>query len=195
MPDEDQRSSVVDGNASRRILLSGALIASALVGIALFAIARDDKPAATSPAMASSPDTTVVMSKPDVKGEVVSRLREILQIRERAIRERDPSLFDEIYTSNCSCLSAGRAAIAALKREHVQWTNRSISIEIQSTRQISDRLWEIVALFVSDPFRIETEEGRLVREAPGERIRYRFLLVQMPDAGPWRLGGASPVEG
>lgn len=118
-----------------------------------------------------------------------------MQIRERAIKERDASLFDEVYTTSCSCLRAGRAAVAALNRDNILWTHRSISIEVQSTKQISKRLWEVVALFVSDSFRIETEEGRLVREAPAERIRYRFLLVRTSDTEPWKLGGASPLEG
>jgi hypothetical protein len=109
--------------------------------------------------------------------------------------ERDEDLFEEVYTSDCSCLRAGRSAIAALKKERVRWQSRSISIEVQSANSINNRLWEVVALFISDSFRIETEEGTLVREAPAERIRYRFLLVRSSDEDPWRLGSASPVEG
>jgi hypothetical protein len=196
MPNEDQRNSLIARYTSRRLLVLGALFALALVGVVLFLLARNDEPVATSPIAAPSPATAADgIPKPDSKSEVIDRLREILQIRERAIKERDASLFDEVYTSNCPCLRAGRAAIAALNRENILWTNRSISIEVQSTKRISERLWEVVALFVSDPFRIETEEGRLVREAPAERIRYRFLLVRTSDEEPWRLGGASPLEG
>jgi hypothetical protein len=77
---------------------------------------------------------------------VGTRLREILQIRERAFSERDASLFNDIYTSSCPCLHAGRDAIAALKKEEVLWKDRSISIEIQSAKSIGKRLWEVVAL-------------------------------------------------
>jgi hypothetical protein len=139
-----------------------------------------------------APTTT---KTPDSKNEVVARLREILEVREQAFRERDASLFEDVYTSDCACLRAGRDAIAALKKEKVRWKSRSISIDIESARSINNGLWEVVALFVSDSFRIETEEGILVRDVPAERLRYRFLLVRASDADPLRLGSASPVEG
>jgi hypothetical protein len=169
-----------------------------IVGVALLLIARGDNQAATSPpetsltATTTAPSTTAI---PDTKNEVITRLREILQVREEAFSKRDASLFDDVYTSSCSCLRAGRDAIAALRKEKILWQDRSISIEVQSARSIDNRLWEVVALFVSDPFRIETEKGELVREAPAERLRYRFLLVRTSDTEPWRLGNASSIEG
>ena len=197
MFNQDHRPSPVD-DPRRRRLLSGASIALVIVGVALFFITRGDDLAATSrsvtpaPAMPTASTTTTV---PHIKSEIVARLREILQIRERALIERDASLFDDVYTSTCPCLRAGRDAVAALKKENILWRDRSISIEIQSVKSVSSRLWEVVALFISDSFRIETEEGRLVRQAPSERLRYRFLLVRTSESEPWRLGGASSIEG
>jgi hypothetical protein len=194
MPNEDQRKSAHDGNA-RGLILPGALIALVIVGVVLV-VAREDEPAATSPTSTSSlVATTATARTPDSKDEIITRLRDILQIREQAIRERDASLFDDVYSSECSCLRAGRAAIAGLKRENVLWKGRSISIEVQSTKIINNRLSEVIALFTSSSFRIETEEGQLVREPPPERIRYRFLLVRNSDSELWRLGSASPIEG
>ena len=123
------------------------------------------------------------------------RLREILDVREEAFRERNAGLFENVYSSDCTCLRAGRDVIAALRKEKVVWKNRSISIEVQSAKGMNDGLWEVVAIFVSNSFRIETEQGNLVRDVPGERLRYRFLLVRASDADPWLLGSASPVEG
>jgi hypothetical protein len=197
MSNQDHRSSPVN-DPPRRHLLSGASIALVVVGVALFFITRDDNLAATSRSATSAPATTTASTTttvPHVKSEIVARLREILQIRERAFTERDASLFDDVYTSTCPCLRAGRDAIAALKKENILWQNRSISIEIQSVKSVNNRLWEVVALFTSDSFRIETEEGRLVRQAPAERLRYRFLLVRTSKSEPWRLGGASSIEG
>ena len=174
-----------------------AVIALALVAVVLLVTIRDDDLAATSPLETSQPATTSSTTVPlsDTENEVVTRLREILQVREQAFSKRDASLFDDVYTSSCPCLRAGRNAIAALKKEQILWQNRSISIEVQSAKSINPRLWEVVALFVSDSFRIETEEGELVREAPPERLRYRFLLVRTSDSEPWRLGSASSIEG
>src|SRR5512133_1808271 len=90
-----------------------------IVGVALLLIARGDNQAATSPpetsltATTTAPSTTAI---PDTKNEVITRLREILQVREQAFSKRDASLFDDVYTSSCPCLRAGRDAIAALSR-------------------------------------------------------------------------------
>jgi hypothetical protein len=163
----------------------------------LFVTTRGDEQVNTSSSSQSRLEGTIASTTrpPDPEIEVVARLREILDVRERAFRQRDASLFDEVYTSECPCLRAGRDAIAALKKENVRWTNRSISIKIESAKSVNNRLWEVVALFVTDPFRIETEGGVLVRDVPGERLRYRFLLVRSSEADPWKLGSASPLEG
>jgi hypothetical protein len=198
MSNDSHYSSPTPSAPPRRYLFPGALIALMIVGVALHLIARGDNQAATSPpetsltATTTAPSTTAI---PDTKNEVITRLREILQVREQAFSKRDASLFDDVYTSSCPCLRAGRDAIAALRKEKILWQDRSISIEVQSARSIDNRLWEVIALFASDPFRIETEKGELVREAPAERLRYRFLLVRTSDTEPWRLGNASSIEG
>ena len=198
MPNEDHHSSPTPSGSPRRYLFSSALIALVIVGIALLLIARNDDPAATSPPETSSPVTTTTSTAtriPDTKIEVIARLREILQIREQAFSQRDASLFDDVYTSTCPCLRAGRDAIVALKKEKILWKDRSISIEVQSAKSINNRLWEVTAVFISNSFRIETEDGKLVRQAPAERLRYRFLLVRTSDSAAWRLATASSVEG
>jgi hypothetical protein len=198
MTNENPHSSRSDGGPIARRLLAGALIALVIIGITLFVAFREGELEPTSPSPSTLHLTTTVPSvttAPDSRPAVVARLQEILEVREQAFRERNEGLFDDVYTSDCSCLRAGRSAIAALKKEGVRWQGRSTSIAVQSAKSINNRLWEVVALFISDSFRIETEEGALVRQAPAERIRYRFLLVRSSDGDSWRLGSASPVEG
>jgi hypothetical protein len=196
MPNEDHHSSQTPDEPPRRYLLLGALIALAIAGIALLVLTRDDDLAATPPpATSTTIGASTATTVPDTKSEVITRLREILRVREEAFSKRDASLFDDVYTSSCPCLRAGREAIAGLKKEDIRWQDRSISIEVQSAKSINNRMWEVIALFVADSFRIETEEGKLVREVPAERLRYRFLLVRNSDSEPWRLGNASPIEG
>jgi hypothetical protein len=193
----DQPPRPTTGGPTRRHLVAGGLVALIVVGVAVGLIIRDENrqsaPSSTTsgPRVSMAPTTTTSQSP---RAEVIARLQQILKIRERALGERNANLLDSIYTSDCSCLKAGRDAIAALKRENIIWRDRSISIEIQSTKRINDRLWEVSALFKSEPFRIETEVGRLVRESPAERLRYRFLLVRISKQEPWRLGSASLVE-
>jgi hypothetical protein len=197
MTREDHHSSQTDGGPLALRLFAGALIALVIIGITLFVALRksDEAISPTSSPLYSTTTAPSGTTTSDSKSVVIARLQEILEVREQAFKERDEDLFDDVYTSDCSCLRAGRSAIAALKREKVRWQGRSISIEVQSTKSINNKLWEVVALFISDSFRIETEEGTLVRQAPAERIRYRFLLVRSSDEDSWRLGSASPVEG
>jgi hypothetical protein len=194
MRSDDPHTSPRTNGTPRWAFLVGVLLILVGIGAALVVVARSDHDTASS-SLPSPPEATVVPSSTsalDPETEVVARLHEILQVRERAFQERNAELFDSVYTTDCSCLTAGREAIAALKKENVRWQDRSVSIDVQSATSINDNLWEIVALFVSQAFRIETEDGSLVREAPAERLRYRFLLVR--SSGSWRLGNVSLVK-
>jgi hypothetical protein len=171
-----------------------ALLAAATA--AVFATRGEDPPAASPPpAPSSAPSTAAATTTTiDPRTEVVARLKEILKVREEAFAKRDASLFDQVYADDCPCLKAGRDAIAALLKENVVWKGRSISLLVQSTDQINEQLWEVVGVFTSKPFRIETEEGALIRSAPAERIRYRFLLFRPAKGAPWVLGNASVLK-
>jgi hypothetical protein len=168
-----------------------ALLAAATA--ALFATRGDDQAAGSLPPPPSSPPATAAAPTTTInpRTEVVARLREILKVREEAFAKRDASLFDQVYSDDCPCLKAGRDAIAALLKENVVWKGRSISLLVQSTDQINEQLWEVVGILSSKPFRIETEAGVLIRSAPAERIRYRFLLFRPAKGAPWVLGNAS----
>src|SRR5215218_557775 len=104
MPNEKDRLSPSSGNPLLRLLLLGALMALAIVIVALLLVARDDTVATTSPSASSgqtssAATTTTIL---DTEAEVTARLREILEIREKAFAERDASLFEDVYTSDCS---------------------------------------------------------------------------------------------
>jgi hypothetical protein len=173
-------------------ILTALLVA---VGAAIFATRGDEQAAGSlPPAPSSPPATAAATTTSDPRTEVVARLKEILKVREEAFAKRDASLFDQIYSDDCPCLKAGRDAITALRKENVVWKGRSISLLVQSTDEINEQLWEVVAVFTSKPFRIETEEGTLVRSAPAERIRYRFLLFRPAKGAPWVLGNVSVLK-
>ena len=76
------------GRPTTMVPTFGALVAAlVIVGLALFVTARDNELSATSGSDSSAPVTTTASTAttvPNAKNEVVARLREILQIRERA---------------------------------------------------------------------------------------------------------------
>jgi hypothetical protein len=132
---------------------------------------------------------------PGPRAAVTARLHEILRIREQAFGRRDTRLLETVYTADCPCLRSGRAAIARLLADRAVWRGRSVAVEIGGLRRVAERMWIAVALFSSRPFRIEREDGTLVRAVPAGRQRYRFLLVQPPSAGALLLGDAALLQG
>ena len=119
MPNEDQHAPSVADGTSRRYLFAVPLMA-VVIGAVLFVTTRSDDSGNTSSSSPSGSETTLASTTTrtsDSKNEVVTRLREILKVREQAFRERNAALFEKVYSSDCTCLRAGRDAIAALKKE------------------------------------------------------------------------------
>jgi len=104
-------------------------------------------------------------------------------------------LLETVYTADCPCLRSGRAAIARLLADRAVWRGRSVAVEVGGLRRVTERMWIAVALFSSRPFRIEREDGALIRAVPAERQRYRFVLVQPVPTGALLLGDASLLQG
>jgi hypothetical protein len=131
---------------------------------------------------------------PEARAGVAARLREILRVREQAFGRRDAGLLETVYAADCPCLRAGRTAIARLLTERVRWRGRAIAVQVSSVGRVSDRVWVAVGLLSSGAFRIEREDGVVIRAVPAERRRYRFVLVQPAPNGRWLLGDASLLE-
>jgi hypothetical protein len=134
----------------------------------------------------SAPTTTV-----DPKVEVVARLREILRVRDRAFKERNPELLTTIYTSDCPCLEGDRNAINELLRENYLLIGGSTSIRPERLERVNDRLWLVDATFYSAAARIETESGKLIRKEPAGRDQAQFAMAKPARSAQWLLGRAT----
>jgi hypothetical protein len=128
------------------------------------------------------------------KRALSERLVEILRARERAYALRDATVLDTVYTVDCPCLRTGRAAIARLRADDAVWLGRSFSLRVERLSRVNDSLWIAIAVLRWDSFRIEREDGGLVRAVPAARERYRFALVRPAGSADWLLGHASLVE-
>ena len=180
-------------NSLRLILgLATLLLAALLVGVAT---TREDHGIPwTTPQPQTAPSSTTLQARVTSQ-DVVTRLEEILRIRESAYRSRDPDLLREIYSSDCPCLASDEKAIIELLDRHYTWNGIETSIEVRSVDKLHERLWKIVALFRSAALRIETEDGRLIREEPGGSDLVEFTLVKPKEVQQWLLGLASTVVG
>jgi hypothetical protein len=183
-------------SSTARPLITIGLAAS--LAAALFAIisvtGEDDKRALTTPeSLASS--SSAAARPTTTQRQLVSRLREILQIREAAYRSRNPDLLRSIYSSDCPCLASDEKAIYELLQRAYMWDGIETSIEIRRVTKLHERLWTVTALFRSETLRIETENGKLIRKEPAGIDLFEFTLVKPRYSHRWLLGRASVMEG
>ena len=170
------------GATGHRVWLMVLLALMASVFIVGAVISRADDESSSS-LMRSVPDSEATATTLSPQAEVASRLREILSTRDRALLARNAALLSKIYTVDCSCLKAGRALIAQLRKERIIWKGVETDIAIKSSEEVNDRLWIIIATVRTPSVRVETETGRLVRVVPPEQNVVRFALARPAQRG------------
>lgn len=129
------------------------------------------------------------------RDEVVARLRAIFRVRDRAIQTRDPDVLNSIYTVDCPCLEGDRALIQGLQKKGLVWRGIKVSLVIEESTKVNDRLWVVNALVKTSPFNIEQESGALVKSVPSGHERSRFALAKPVGQERWLLGQASIIPG
>jgi hypothetical protein len=180
----------------RRLAVAG-LVASLLLAALLGAVvsSRDDDvgvaaPTLPTPSTEASPTSTPL----GTRAEVIERLRRILEIRDRAFRERNAEILEDVYTVDCPCLEGDRNAIQELVTNNYRMVGGATSIRIRRTNQVSAKLWLVVADFRSAPLRIEAEGNKLVREEPGGSDLFQFALSKSAGSSEWLLGRATAYK-
>jgi hypothetical protein len=201
MPKDDPQSSSevlpMASHRSRVAFVLFILVLALLVAVSV-AVTRadgeDPVPSAPSTARAAGSPTTTTATVVSRKTEVTSRLREILQVRDKALVARDSELLNGIYTIDCKCLKDGRALIQQLHEENILWKGVATNIAIKDIEEVNSRLWVVVATVETPPVRIETEAGKLIRIVPAERNLVRFALAKPQNEDEWLLGHVSSVS-
>ena len=173
-------------------LLALVVTSMAVVGAVISRDDESDSPPVTGGVVNN--DATTTATTVSTRTEVTSRLREILETRDRALLARNARLLSGIYTTDCECLEDGQALIQKLRKENILWKGVRTEIEIRSTEEVNDRLWIVVATVRTPSVRIETEAGSLVRVVPPERNLVRFALAKPHNEQDWLLGHASTLE-
>lgn len=196
MPTEDNERVLASRRPLRdRPLLAGATaVIVALATVTGLVLAQVDD---TAIAPSSAEPTQAAIAAPtavDERTVIVSRLRQILRIREAAYRSRNYELLETIYASDCPCLESDKSAIRELISLDYVWVGISSSIDVRSTDQVHERLWNINADFRSAPLRIEAADGRLIREEPAGSNLFQFTLAK-PAGNHWLLARVTLFEG
>jgi hypothetical protein len=183
-----------------RLAVLVALVLTGLLVLAIFLLVprlaqSTDSEAPTSlgpsgqPSANSAPSTTVV-----TRSEVVERLREIFRVRDMAVRTRNPRLFEGIYTVDCPCLEGDKQLVRRLRKEHLLWRDLNVSVAVEETERVNDRLWILSGTVTTSSFKIVKESGAIIRTLPEGKEHSRFALARPQGERDWLLGRASVIE-
>jgi hypothetical protein len=141
--------------------------------------ARDPDRAPARTAVASGSTTAAD------RGRIVARFRELVLLREIALRERDPGLLASVYVPGASGLAADRAEITRLRSSGRRLDGLHLPVKVLDATRLSGTRWLVVARIGRSPARLVTGSGRQLRATRPSTAVYRCILVKLD--GSWRL--------
>jgi hypothetical protein len=143
----------------------------------------------TAPATGSGQetDTTTAAATPAalVRERIVARFRELILLREIALRERDRRLLDSVYAPGAPGLARDRAEIARLRSSGRRLDGLSLPVKVFDAYRRSDGTWVVVARAGRSSARLVTRSGRQLKATRATAALYRFTLVERD--GSWRI--------
>jgi hypothetical protein len=181
----------VQSATSRRLVAIGLAAILPVAAVLAVLVTREDGRATRSTLAPSSSVAVPTTTTLDTRSELTGRLEEILKIRDRAFQDRDSQILKDIYTVDCPCLEGDGNAIQELIDNDYHVVGGATSIRLHRVSRASARLWLIIADFRSAPLRIETDDGRLIREEPGGSELFQFALSRPSGSNEWLLGRAT----
>jgi len=116
---------------------------------------------------------------------IVSRFRELVLLREIALRERDTGLLASVYVPGAAGLAADRAEIARLRSSGRRLDGLRLPVKVLDATRQGNGSWVVVARIGRTPARLVTGSGRQVRATRASTAVYRCTLVERH--GSWRL--------
>ena len=134
------------------------------------------------------PDQTAVASASTTalgRNLIVSRFRELVLLREIALRERDTGLLASVYVPGAAGLAADRAKIARLRSSGRRLDGLRLPVKVLDATRQGNGSWVVVARIGRTPARLVTGSGRQVRATRASTAVYRCTLVKRH--GSWRL--------
>jgi hypothetical protein len=143
--------------------------------------ARDpgQEPATGAVAAASTATASVA------KDRIVSRFRELMLLREIALRERDPLLLESVYAPGAPGLARDRAEIARLRSSGRRLDGLRLPVRVFNAYRSGNGRWVVIARVGRSPARMVTGSGGQVRATRASAAIYRCTLVER--SGSWRL--------
>jgi hypothetical protein len=163
----------------------------AVVLVCLFVAGALGVVATRQPAPAGSgqePEATAVASESTAglaQARIVSRFKELMLLREIALRERDQGLLASVYAPGAAGLARDRAEIARLRSADRRLDGLRLPVKVLSAERPGNGTWVVAARVGRSPARLVTRSGRPVRATRASVAVYRCVLVQRE--GSWRV--------
>jgi hypothetical protein len=148
---------------------------------------------APAPDPGQEPEATAVASGSSAvaaQGKIITRFRELMLLREIALRERDPRLLESVYAPGAAGLARDRAEIARLRGSGRRLAGLRLPVKVFDAFRPGNGSWVVIARVGRSPARLVTRSGRQVRATRASAAVYRCTLVQRD--GSWRLLRLAP---
>ena len=144
---------------------------------------------ATATDPGQEPETTAVASASTamvVRDRIVTRFKELMLLREIALRERDRRLLASVYAPGAAGLARDRAEIARLRSAGRRLDGLRLPVKVLgATYRAGDGTWVVTARISRSPARLVNGSGRPVRSTRASAAVYRCTLVKRE--GSWRV--------
>jgi hypothetical protein len=143
------------------------------------ATAAAPEPAAEAPTAASAQGAVLARDR------IVARFKELMLLREIALRERDPRLLESVYAPGASGLAGDRAEIERLRDADRRLDGLRLPVRVFNAYRPGDGSWVVIARLGRSAAREVTGSGRQVRATRGSVAVYRVTMVRRD--GSWRV--------
>ena len=168
------------------------VLVSLFVAGSLGVVATREAASAADQAQEPGGGTPVATATPAalVRQRIVDRFRELMLLREIALRERDRRLLESVYAPGAAGLARDRAEIARLRSSGRRLDGLRLPVKVFEAHRAGDGTWVVIARIGRSPARLVTRSGRQVRATRASAAVYRCNLVRR--GGSWRILGLVP---
>jgi hypothetical protein len=141
----------------------------------------------SSPDPGQTTDATSAAATPaaPVGDRIVSRFRELMLLREIALRERDRRLLGSVYAPGAAGLAGDRAEIARLRSSGRRLDGLRLPVKVFDAYRPGNGSWVVIARVARSPARLVTGSGGQVKATRASSAVYRCTLVQRD--GSWLI--------
>ena len=119
------------------------------------------------------------------RDRVAARFKELMLLREIALRERDPRLLESVWAPGVAGLAADRAEIERLRDADRRLDGLRLPVRVFNAYRPGDGSWVVIARLGRSAAREVTGSGRQVRATRGSAAVYRCTVVRRD--GSWRV--------